>query len=75
MALEAAALEASLLAVFNAARDKPMSEADYAKKLAAAITDYIKTAGIPAGKVITAVTGGSGAPATGTPNTAEINVE
>jgi hypothetical protein len=74
MALEAAALETSLLAVFNAARANPMSEADYARKLAAAITDQIKTAGIPAGAVITAVSGGSGAPAVGSPNMAEINV-
>jgi len=38
-------------------------------------TDQIKTAAIPPGSVIIAVGGGSGAPATGTPNPDEIPVE
>lgn len=46
----------------------------YADRIAKAITDQIKTAAVPAGTVIVGVAGGSGLPAIGTPNIAEIKV-
>jgi hypothetical protein len=69
-----AALKTDLLAVFMEAKDTPMTEEIYAGKLAKVITDYIKTAGIPSGSVIISVSGGSGAPAVGMPNTTAITV-
>jgi hypothetical protein len=73
MALQNSALSQALKAIFDAmeeARDNQW----YADQMAQAITDQIKTAGVPAGAVITSVSGGSGAPAVGVPNTAEIKV-
>jgi hypothetical protein len=46
---------------------------DYlAAQTASAIDVYVKSLGLPAGSVITQVSGGSGAPAVGVPNTAPI---
>jgi hypothetical protein len=63
-----------LKAIFDAMDGKEKTTKWYADQMAKAISDQIKTAAIPAGKVIIAVAGGSGLPATGTPNPAEIKV-
>jgi hypothetical protein len=44
MALVEATLKTNLLDLFNAMKDAPMSEADYAGKLAKIINGHIKTA-------------------------------
>jgi hypothetical protein len=74
MALQTSALSGALLTIFDAmasaASDAPKDSAWYAEQLAKAITDQIKTAGIPQGAVVISVSGA----ATGTPNSAEIKV-
>jgi hypothetical protein len=79
MALQESAMASALKAMFaqmeSAASGSPKDKNWYADQLAKIVTDQIKTAGIAAGSVITAVSGGSGAPATGTPNAAEIKVQ
>jgi hypothetical protein len=49
MALAEATLTANLLGLFNAMKASPMSEADYAAKLAKIINDHIKTATVNPG--------------------------
>jgi hypothetical protein len=70
MALQAAVLEGALKTIFAAMRDGSKDDDWYAEELAAAITNQIKTAGIPSGAVIVGVTG----QAAGVPNPAPINV-
>jgi hypothetical protein len=74
MALQDSALAQALKTIFDAMNSEARDEQWYADQMAKAITDQIKTAGVPAGKVITSVSGGSGAPAVGVPNPAEIKV-
>jgi hypothetical protein len=78
MALQEGALSSALKAIFDAmdgaAGGSPKNNQWYADQMAKAISDQIKTAGVPAGTVITTVSGGSGAPAVGVPNPAEIKV-
>jgi hypothetical protein len=72
--LDVDALKQSLLALFadaeSAAQGGGMSKEAYAQRMAQAITDQIRTAGVPAGTVIVSVAG----QATGTPNPSEIQV-
>jgi hypothetical protein len=74
VALQNSALASALKTIFdamdNAASSTPKDNRWYAEQMAKAITDQIKTAGIPAGSVIVSVSG----QATGTPNAAEIKV-
>ena len=69
MPLAEAKLQAELLGLFNAMKESPMSEADYAAKLAAAITDHIKTATVTVDPGIAVTTpvgpGATSAPGTG----------
>jgi hypothetical protein len=68
-------LETSIARAFEAMNT--MSEggnAYLAKQIAAAVDVYSKSLGIPPGAVITAVSGGSGAPAVGLPNTSPISL-
>jgi hypothetical protein len=78
MALQESALAGALKTIYasmaSAAADAPKGDDWFAEQVAKAITDQIKTAGIAAGSVITAVSGGSGAPAVGTPNADELKV-
>lgn len=78
MALEASRLEAELVRIFKdmegAAANSPRDFYWYAREVAKAVTDQIKTAEVPSGSVIVAVSGGSGAPAVGAPNPAGIKV-
>ncbi|MFP3041898.1 hypothetical protein LQZ19_08755 [Treponema primitia] len=63
MALVDSVLSAALLAIFNAAKANPMSKAEYANQLAAAIDAQIKTAQVNAG--IPVSTAGSATAQTG----------
>jgi hypothetical protein len=74
MAVQESALASALKKIFDAMGTEARDNQWYADQMAKAITDQIKTAGVPAGKVITSVSGGSGAPAVGVPNAAEIKV-
>jgi hypothetical protein len=74
MALQDSALAQTLKTIFDAMGNAARDNQWYADQMAKAITDQIKTAAIPVGQVIVGVAGGSGAPATGTPNPAEIKV-
>jgi hypothetical protein len=68
-------LETSLARAFEAMN--AMSDggnAYLAKQIAAAVDVYSKSLGIPPGAVITAVNGGSGTPAVGTPNASSISL-
>ena len=47
-------LSENLLALFNSMKKKPMSEKDYADKLAKIIDDQIKTAEVQAGIAVSA---------------------
>lgn len=57
MALHENTLVAALEALFESMKHEPMSNHDYAVKLAKVITDQIKTAEVPAGSVIVSVSG------------------
>jgi hypothetical protein len=46
MALVETTLKTNLLNLFNAMKEEPMSEADYAANLAKIINDHIKTAAV-----------------------------
>lgn len=61
--LNDATLSANLLALFQSMHSEPMSEKDYADKLAKIIDDQIKTAEVQAG--ITVSTTGTSAAQTG----------
>ena len=74
MALEESALAQTLKTIFDDMNSEARDTQWYAEQMAKAITDQIKTAAVPAGTVIISVMGGSGAPATGMPNPAEIKV-
>jgi hypothetical protein len=78
MALVESVLAEALESIYNqmdaAAGSTPKTNKWFAEQLAKAVTDQIKTAEIAAGKVIVSVSGGSGAPAVGTPNPAPIKV-
>jgi hypothetical protein len=63
MALEEDTLKNNLLSLFNAMKAAPMSEADYAAKLAKIINDHIKTADVNPG--IPVSTSGGGGSTTG----------
>jgi hypothetical protein len=63
MALVQATLKANLLTLFNQMKQTEMSEADYADRLAAIITSFIKTAEVQPG--IPVSTAGSAAAQTG----------
>jgi hypothetical protein len=65
MALVQAALKSDLRSLFNEMRQNEMSESDYADKLAAIITDYIKTAKVTVDAGISVSTSGSAAAQTG----------
>jgi hypothetical protein len=68
-------LETSLASAFEVMNTMPDGGNAYlAKQIAVAIDVYAKSLGIPAGAVITAVSGGSGAPAVGIPNAAPISL-
>jgi hypothetical protein len=68
-------LEASLKTLFSAMKAMDSGGDDYmAAQMADAIDVYVKSLGIPAGSVITQVSGGSGAPAVGVPNPAPISL-
>jgi phosphomannomutase len=55
-------LQTNLLALFNAMKQTPMSDEDYAEKLAKIITDHIKTAQVNPGiKVQVSPLDGTGA--------------
>jgi flagellar basal body-associated protein FliL len=67
MALVDNALKNALLAVFEEMTTSPMSNADYAAKIAKAIDDQIKTATVSAGIVVTIpTTSPPGSPSAGT---------
>lgn len=78
MALVASVLATAIKNIYSqmdvAVSGEPKTSEWLAEQLAKAITDQIKTAEISAGQVIIAVSGGSGAPAVGVPNTAPIKV-
>ncbi|GMO51838.1 MAG: hypothetical protein Pg6C_16860 [Treponemataceae bacterium] len=58
MALNENTLKNALLSIFSEmSGDAPMTNETYAAKLAKAITDQIKTAEVPAGRVVVSVTG------------------
>jgi hypothetical protein len=59
MALVEATLKTSLLNLFNNMKSAPMSETDYAAKLAKIINDHIKTAQVNA-DIPVSTSGGSG---------------
>ena len=66
------ALSATLLALFQSMHsDEPMSEKDYADKLAKIITDHIKTAEVQAG-IPVATTGSQNAQTGATTSTGKI---
>jgi translation initiation factor 2 alpha subunit (eIF-2alpha) len=69
MALVQASLKSKLLNLFNAMKNDPMSEADFADQLAAVISDHIKTATVTVNAGIPAATpsgpGVTSAPGTG----------
>jgi hypothetical protein len=75
MALKESDLSSALKTIFDemssSASGTPKNNQWYADQMSTAITNQIKSAGIPVGKVIVEVAGA----ATGTPNAAEINVE
>lgn len=54
MAMDESALSGKLLALFQSMHSEPMSEKDYADKLAKIITDHVKTAEVKAGISLTA---------------------
>ncbi|MDR1250181.1 MAG: hypothetical protein LBK63_12880 [Treponema sp.] len=61
MALVEATLKTNLLNLFNAMNSEPMSESDYAAKLAKIINDHIKTAAVTvAAGIAVSTTGGGG---------------
>jgi hypothetical protein len=60
MALVEATLKANLLSLFNAMNSTPMSEADYAEKLAMIINEHIKTATVTVNPGIAVSTSGGG---------------
>jgi alanyl-tRNA synthetase len=72
MALVEATLKSSLLDLFNAMKNEPMSEADYAAKLAKIINDHIKTAAVTVQAGILVSTSG-GAGATSGPGTGSLS--
>jgi hypothetical protein len=74
MALQESALAEALKTIFDSMDSEARDTQWYAGQIAKAITDQIKTAAVPAGTVIVSVMGGSGAPATGIPNIAEIKI-
>jgi hypothetical protein len=69
MALVEAALKSNLLTLFNGMKKEPMSEEDYASRLAGIINDHIKTAVVTVKAGIAVSTSGGGgsttAPGTG----------
>ena len=75
MSLDKAGLQSALETVFNDVSPSSTA-ATKAAAMADLIDEYVKTAlvncSIPAGSVIVEVTGGSGAPAVGVPNTTPI---
>jgi hypothetical protein len=71
MALSQDTLKNDLLGLFTEARKSPMTEDDYAGRLAGILVKHIRTAAVPAGAVIVSVSG----QATGAPNPAEIAVK
>jgi hypothetical protein len=72
MALVEASLKSSLLKLFNAMNAAPMSEEDYAAKLAGIINDHIKTATVTV-KVGIAVSTPAGPGATSAPGTGSLS--
>jgi hypothetical protein len=60
MALSEASLKSSLLSLFNAMNAVPMSESDYAARLAKIINDHIKTAAVTVNPGIAVSTSGGG---------------
>jgi hypothetical protein len=60
MALSEASLKSSLLSLFNAMNSAPMSESDYAARLAKIINDHIKTAAVTVNPGIAVSTSGGG---------------
>jgi translation initiation factor 2 alpha subunit (eIF-2alpha) len=60
MALEEATLKTNLLGLFNAMKKAPVSEEDYAAKLAKIINDHIKTAAVTVEAGIAVSTSGGG---------------
>lgn len=75
MSLDKSGLKSTLETIFNDV-SSGVTASDKAEALANAIDTYVKTAlvncSIPIGSVIIQVTGGSGAPAVGVPNTTPI---
>lgn len=75
MSLDKTGLQSTLETIFSDV-SSGATAASKATALANAIDEYVKTAlvncSIPAGSVIIQVTGGSGAPAVGVPNTTPI---
>jgi translation initiation factor 2 alpha subunit (eIF-2alpha) len=72
MALVEATLKSNLLNLFNAMNTAPMSEADYAAKLAKIINDHIKTAAVTV-KAGIAVSTPTGPGATSAPGTGSLS--
>jgi hypothetical protein len=66
MALVEATLKANLLDLFNTMKQAPMSEADYAAKLAKIVNDHIKTAQVNSGIPVTTPVGQGTTSGTGT---------
>jgi len=46
MAMSEAALEAAMLGLFREMKDRPMSEGEYAARMAKMITDHVRTAAV-----------------------------
>jgi hypothetical protein len=72
MALSEAPLKSSLLNLFNAMNASPMSEDDYAGRLAKIINDHIKTATVTVKPGIAVSTSGGGG-ATTAPGTGSLS--
>jgi hypothetical protein len=72
MELVETSLKSNLLNLFNAMNAAPMSEEDYAAKLAAIINDHIKTAVVTVNAGI-AVTTPAGPGATSAPGTGSLS--
>ena len=72
MALVEVSLKSDLLSLFTAMKAAPMSEADYAAKLAKIINDHVKTAAVTVNPGI-AVTTPAGPGATSAPGTGSLS--
>jgi hypothetical protein len=72
MALVEAALKSNLLNLFNAMKESPMSEEDYAANLARIVNGHIKTATVTVNPGIAVSTSGGGG-ATTAPGTGNLS--